>query len=514
MHMKFSSHTPPDIRRFTRHAIAVGAVAMLSACVSFQGIQSQATIKSLPPDASGSFYSEQIGKPGQWPDNQWAKNIGGQHLQELIDTALANNPSIQIAAARIQAAKAMSESVGANELPSVNASLDSTYQRFTEHGLIPPPLAGNYKTNNQLALNFSYELDFWGKHRSEMRTALSQEKVAEAEQQSTRLMLSNAIARTWLQLARQYAQLDLSQQQLQVREKLDQLTAQRVKAGLETKSEIQQGLIQTSTLKNDIILWQETIALSRNQLAALLGATPERGQQIPRPVLSSGLQLSSVPANLPLELMARRPDIVAARWRVESVQGEIDTSKTQFYPNINLIGFAGLSSLGLDKLLDTGSTIVGVGPAIRLPIFEGGRLRAQLKSKVASYDAAVATYNQSLTDALREIADQVKTLQSTQAQAQQQQSAEQSATAVWQLAQQRHKIGTANILPVLSAEAALLSQKKISLDIAIRQVDSQINLIKALGGGYDSKSTSSFSVTPQNTTSQTIIPASNKSEAA
>ncbi|MFZ6772492.1 efflux transporter outer membrane subunit [Undibacterium sp. SXout7W] len=515
--------TMPSTRHFARHAIAIGAIAMLSACVSFHGIQSQATMKSLSSEMSAGLYAEQKGQTqqrskwseNQWPDSQWAQHIGGQDLQDLIDAGLANNPSLQIAAARISAAKALSESVGANELPSVNASLDSTYQRFTENGLIPPPLAGNYKTNNQLALNFSYELDFWGKHRAEMRTALSQEKVAEAEQQSTRLMLSNAIARTWLQLARQYAQLEISNQQLQVREKLDQLTAQRVRAGLETKSEVQQGLIQTSSIKNDMILWQEAIALSRNQLAALLGAGPERGHQIGRPVFSASTQ-SGVPADLPLELMARRPDIVAARWRVEAVQGEIDVSKTQFYPNINLVGFAGVSSLGLDKLLNTGSTIIGAGPAIRLPIFEGGRLRAQLKSKVASYDAAVATYNQSLTDALREIADQVKTLQSSEVQAQQQQASEAAANAVLQLAQQRQKAGTANVLPVLSAEAALLTQKKISLDIAIRHADSQINLIKALGGGYDRKALATVPTSqtkPISQTSKTMIPASNKSEA-
>ncbi|WP_230412146.1 efflux transporter outer membrane subunit [Undibacterium hunanense] len=469
--------------KLMRALAAASAFSLLSACVSYQGIQSQVQLKTLNAD-SGAFPGQ--GGSGNWPDSQWASSIGGADLQKLIDQALQNNPSLQVAAARLQAAKAITASVGANELPSVNASFDSTYQRFTEKGLIPPPLAGTYNTNNQLALNASYEFDFWGKHSAEMRAALSQEKVAEAEGQSVRLMLGNAIARSWLQLARQAAQLELSKQQLAIREKFDQLTQQRVKAGLETKTETQQSLIQLSGLKNDIAQWQEAIALTRNQIAALQGLGPEQGRAIPLPQFRQAAD-TALPGSLPLELLGRRPDIVAARWRVEASQGEVDVAKTQFYPNINLVGFAGLSSLGLSNLLQSGSSIIGVGPAIRLPIFEGGRLRAQLKGKVASYDVAVATYNQSLTDALHEVADQVQILQASQAQATEQKAAEQAARVSLQLAQQRQKAGTANMLPVLAAESAVLSQQKLSLDIAIRHTESQINLIKALGGGYDSK---------------------------
>jgi NodT family efflux transporter outer membrane factor (OMF) lipoprotein len=467
----------------SRLVLAASVLAVLSACVSFQGIQSQAQLKSMR-DYGGGFPSQNAS--GTWPDSQWAGTVGGAELQKLIDQALENNPGLQAAAARLTAAQAVTSIVAANELPSVNASFESTYQRFTEKGLIPPPLAGTYHTNNQLAFNAAYEFDFWGKHSAEMRSALSQEKVAEAERQSARLMLSNAVARSWLQLARQYAQLDLSQQQLAVREKLDKLTQQRVSAGLETNTEIQQSLIQVSSLKTEIAQWQEAIALTRNQIAALQGFGPEQGKLIPRPSFKPGMD-TALPASLPLELLGRRPDIVAARWRVEASQGDIDVAKTQFYPNINLLGFAGLSSLGLSNLLQTGSTIVGVGPAIRLPIFEGGRLRAQLKGKVAAYDVAVATYNQSLSDALREVADQVQIMQASQAQANQQKTTELAARASLQLAQQRQKVGTANMLPVLAAESALLAQQKLSLDLAVRHAESQINLIKALGGGYESK---------------------------
>ena len=491
-----------------RLAVAASALSMLTACVSFNGIESHSKLNALSTSSNIDIYGQQNGK---WPDSNWAKSIGGQGLQELIDAALANNPTLQAASARINAARAASDYVGANKLPSVNAGFDSTYQRYTENGLIPPPLAGNYYTDNEFAISASYDVDFWGKHQAEMRSALSQEKVANAEQQSARLMLSNAVARSWIQLARQYAQLDLSQQQLIIREKFDQLIAQRVKAGLDTKTDIQQGLIQLSALRNDISAWESAIALTRNQLAALLGEEPTRGLQIPKPRYEPEQNIS-LPANLPLELLSRRPDIVAARWRVEAGQSDIDAAKTQFYPNINIIGFAGLSDIGsgagLEQFFKSSSLVVGAGPSIHLPIFDGGRLRAQLKNKVANYDIAVATYNQSLTDALHDVADQIQALKTCEIQANEQSKALQATKINLQLAQQRQQAGTANMLPVLSAQSALLTQQKQSLDIAFRQAESQINLIKALGGGYDGKAEQ---VNSKNTPA---TPASNKPEAA
>lgn len=478
--MKKRTFNTGTVQHALRLLAAGSALALLSACVSFQGIQSQAQLKTLTADSGG--FPDQGGNAA-WPDSTWATTIGGAELQALIDTALANNPSLQVAAARLRAAQAMSSLVGANEKPTVTVNGESTYQRFTEHGLVPPPLAGTYESNNQITFNASYELDFWGKHSAEMRSALSQEKVAEAEGQSVRLMLSNAIARAWLQMARQNAQLELSKQQLAVREQFDSLTRQRVAAGLDTRSDTQQSLIQLSSLKNDIAQWQEAIALTRNQIAALQGLGPEQGRLIAVPQFRP-VNDSALPGNLPLELLARRPDIAAARWRVEAGQGDIDVAKTQFYPNINLVGFAGLSSLGLSNLAKAGSGIIGVGPSLHLPIFEGGRLRAQLKGKVAAYDVAVATYNQSLTDALHEVADQVQILQASQAQLVEQRSAEQAARVSLQLAQQRQKAGTANKLPVLAAESAVLAQQKTSLELAVRHTEAQINLIKALGGGY------------------------------
>jgi NodT family efflux transporter outer membrane factor (OMF) lipoprotein len=491
MNSTHHDYLSPNFPRSGRGAIvaacasALLAAMLLGGCANFKGIGSAAKLESPDQLASGATLP---GQGGRWPAQDWATTIGGKPLQDLIDEALAGNPGLQVAAARVNGARAMAEGAKAASSPTVGAGFNDTYQRFTEHGLIPPPYAGGYYSDGELALNFAYDFDFWGKHSAELRAAVSDEKAAQAEQYSARLVLSTAIARSWIQLGRQYQQLDLVERQQAIRTQFDKLTQLRVAGGLDTQTDKQQTILQTAALRNEQAQWQEAIALTRNQLAALLGQGPDRGGNIARPALPAE-ELANLPDNLPLDLLGRRPDIVAARWRVEAAQGDIDNAKAQFYPNVNLSAFLGASSLGaglsLDQLFKSGSRVVGVGPAISMPIFEGGRLRAQLKGRVASYDGAIAGYNQTLTDALHDVADQVQSMRYATIQADNQRVATQAAAANFKLAQQREQVGTVNMLAVLSSESALLAQRKLDFDIQARRADLRVSLIKAMGGGFD-----------------------------
>lgn len=463
--------------------MAAGASAIvLSSCANFQGI-APSVRKNTASDYAAATLD---GGSGQWPaaDAGWAGALGGVPLQRLVDEALAGNPGMTIAAARVNASRALAEAVRGAALPTVGASFDSTYQRFTENGLIPMPLAGGYDSNNQLALNFSYEFDFWGKHAAQWRSALSQEKMAQAELHGARLVLTAAVAQAWVQLARQSAQMEQVGQQQALLRQVERLTQQRIAAGLDMQTDAQQVRLQGAALQAEQLQWQQAIALTRNQLAALMGQGPDRGNSIALPALPAQ-QAFALPAQLPLALLGRRPDIVAARWQVEAAQGDIDSSRAQFYPNVNLLGFAGFSSLGLSNLLDGGSSIVGIGPSIRLPIFEGGQLRAHLKGRVAAYDGAVASYNQSLTQALHEVADQMQSLRASELQMRNQDVALQAAQHNLQLAQQRFQVGTVNKLHVLAAESVWLTQRKLTLDLQARRVELHVAMIKALGGGFD-----------------------------
>lgn len=459
----------------------LSAVTGLAGCASFAGIGAHAALQQADSRDTVFTLPDQ---GGQWPGAQWASEFGGAQLQSLVDEALAGNPGIQAAAARVAAAQAVANAAGAAALPTMGGAFSATRQRYTENGIIPPPLAGAYETDSELALNFQYDFDFWGKNGAALRSALSQRKFAQAEQYNARLVLATAVARAWLQLGRNSMQLELVMQQMQTRDALDRLTRQRLRAGLDTQSETQFSLQQAASLRAEQAQWQEAIALSRNQLAALLGRGPDRGMTITRPILPPAAP-TLLPSSLPLSLIGRRPDIVAARWRVEAMQGQIDYAKAQFYPNINITAFAGFSSLGLSNLLQSGSRVVGIGPAIRLPIFEGGALRAQLSGQVANYEGAVAGYNQSLTDALREVADQVQSLRAADVQAQNQQQATDAARCAFRLAQQRRRVGTINQLQLLGTQSTLLAQQRIEFDVQARRLDLRVGLIKSLGGGFD-----------------------------
>ncbi len=363
---------PYPVRGAGKLMVISAAALWMTSCASYKGIESSAHLR-MPSDYETT--SSLPAQGGLWPDSAWPKQLGGESLQTLVDEALADNPSMQTAAARIAAAAAATHAARAAGSPVIDASFKSTYQRYTENGIIPPPLGGTFNSDNTLTLNFSYDFDFWGRHTADLRSALAQEKVAEADQQAARLALTTSIAHGWLQLAREYAQLDLSRQQITVRQKIDHLTQLRFAAGLDTQTENQQAQQQLENLRAEEAQLTETIMLTRNQLAALLGKGPDRGQKIERPLLPQHTVME-LPADLPLNLLGRRADLVAARWRVEAMQSDIQSAKAQFYPNINLTAFAGFSSLGLAELLDSGSRIVGVGPAIRVPIFGGGALRA------------------------------------------------------------------------------------------------------------------------------------------
>lgn len=468
---------------FKRYALSLACCALLAACASPRGIEPVAQLATPHSYASKQSLAA---SQAQWPDLDWARALGGEELLSLVNEALRDNPGLQAASARVTAARALAASARAATLPAVSASAAATRQRYTEHGLVPPPLAGSYQTDSQALLNFNYELDFWGKHEAALKSALAQGQVAEAERQSSRLILASAVARSWLQLARQHAQVELIDRQIATRDRLDQLMHLRFQAGLDARIDSEQARQQIAMLRVEQAQWQEAMALTRNQLAALLGQGPDRGLRIQPGQLPAPTQLA-LPAELPSGLLGRRPDVVAARWRVEAAQGEIDTARTQFYPSVNLAAFAGFSSFGLDNLLNSGSRVVGAGPALRLPIFEGGALRAQLQGRTSNYDAAVASYNQALTEALHDVADQVQALRGAQQQSLQMQQAEAAAEQAWKLAQAREHKGTSNMLPVLVAELNLLGQRRLDLDLQARRADLQVGLVKALGGGFDAQ---------------------------
>lgn len=461
----------------------LAAALLAAACANTGGLVPQAKLEQAEQLAAKKTLIDTRTSTAAWPAPDWWKQFNDAQLDQLLQEGLAGSPSLRLAAARTRKALALAQTTGAVLVPNMIGSASSTRQRFTEHGAVPPPFAGHWATQNNLQATLNWEIDFWGKNRAAYESALGQAKAAEVDAEAARLALSTNIAQAYVQLARAYAQLDVAQASLKDREVVYALTRERNAAGIDTRLEVKQAQAALPAAREQIAQLNENIALTRNQLAALLGQGPDRGLAIARPTLA-GAQSIAVPSALPAELLGRRPDIVAQRERTEAARQGIAAAKAEFYPNVNLTAFIGLQALEPANLLAVANRTLGVSPALTLPIFEGGKLRGNLASKNADYDIAVEQYNQTLIDALREVVDQLAAWHSVEEQRTQQKQALAAAQEAYDLAVLRYREGIGNYLQVLSAEAPLLAQQSLDADLHARTQSIAINLTRALGGGF------------------------------
>ena len=459
--------------------------AMLAAgCASTNGLSTQASFTDPNALAANQSLEGAAHSPAAWPRADWWKRFNDPQLDQLMDEALAGSPTLRVAAARLRAALAFTQAAKAGLYPRVAADGGVTRERFPENGLVPPPFNGTWQTEGQLEATLGYELDFWGKNRAAYASALDRARAAEVDAFAARLALSVSIAQAYVQLDRAYLQLDVAERALAERVQVHKLTEERFAAGIDSRLAVKQAEAALPATREQIAQWQETIALTRNQLAALLGQGPDRGLAIARPA-AAGLASAAIPSTVPAELIGRRPEIVAQRWRVEAARQDIAAAKAQFYPNVNLSAFVGLQSIGLSNLLQGSARTLGAGPAFTLPIFDAGRLRGNLAGTDAEYDAAVEAYNQSLADALRDVVDQLVSFRSLEEQRTQQALAEATAREAYDLALQRFREGVGNYLEVLTAESQLLAQQSLDADLRARGLNLSINLARALGGGFE-----------------------------
>jgi len=472
-------------------AAVAAAAALVAGCASFDGLAPKAVRTEAGALAASKALSEAGASPAAWPAADWWQRFGDPQLDALIAEALAGNPGVGGARARIDKAVALAASYGAALAPQGNAGASITRQRYSSNGIFPRPIAGSWHTQTDLAATFSYELDLWGRNRAAYDAALGQARAAEVDAYALRLLLAASVARAYAQLERSFEQLDLAQAMLAQRLAILDLTRQRVAAGLDSDVELNQSEGSIPAARQRIAQLQEEIALGRNLLSALLGRGPDRGLSIGRPQLRE--QAIALPSVLPADLLGRRPDVVAQRWRVESAQRDIDAAKGQFYPNVNLSAMVGLQSISFAKLLTAHSADPAFGPALRLPLFDGGRLRANLASKDADYDLAVEQYNQTIIEALREVVDQLASLKSVEAQRTELERGLTAARDGYALAGERYRAGIASYLQVLAAEAPLLEQQNLRASLRARELELSITLIRALGGGFEEARTAGAS---------------------
>jgi NodT family efflux transporter outer membrane factor (OMF) lipoprotein len=460
---------------------AVTAVAILGACAP---MPPQSQHQPMLDAASVGLQ----GQPGEAIDPQWWHMFGDPQLNDLVEKSLANNPSLRVAQARLTRAQSVADNVRGNDLPRLELQADVTHQLYSTNFIYPPPIGGSILDSGDVQVNASWELDFFGKNRAALESALGQVRSAQADAQAARNLLASNVVRSYFQWLKWSAQREIAGLTLAGREQSKALVSDRLAAGLDTQLEFQQSdaAIPEARFQVEQITEQQNLAL--NALAALTGQQKEPLQLVAPPAaqFKSGVATIAKPQSIPLDLLGRRADVEAARWRVEAATNDVANAKTLFYPNINLVAFAGFQSIGLEKVLSSGSAQWGVGPSIRLPIFDAGHLRANLNAKSADLDAAIASYNAQVIEAVHDVADQITSSRAIERQQAEQALALSNAEDRYAIAQQRYKAGLVTYLSVLNAGVTLLNQHRQAIDISARARDAQIQLIHSLGGGYTS----------------------------
>lgn len=485
-------HQSPPLRKLHTPITLLAAAALLAACAQQPSL----------PEAARPLSADQLGlttEPGKdWPaelNTRWWTAFQDPQLDALISRAAAESPSLAVARARIERASAGVQSAKAADYPTIGLGFDATQQRYTANGLYPPPLAGSDRSSGTLQAGISYEWDFFGRNKAALAAALGQVQAAQAEGAAARLMLASQVTRSYFALARLLAQHELLGQQITLREQALTLVRQRSAAGLDNAQELRSAEGPLPELRRQGLALDELATVLRHQLAAL-SAQPSSALQALKPQLPQLLAMpanintnasGSTPPSLGLDLLGRRPDVLAARWRVEASTQEVAVARASFYPNISLTAFAGFSSIGLDRLLQSGSQQYGVGPSLRLPLFDSGRLSANLRGTAALANEAVAAYNAALLEAVRDASDQLTSVASLQRQQTEQDALLANAQAVQALAQTRFDAGLGNRLVVLGASQARLQQQRQALDLRSQLLDAQVSLMRSLGGGWTAR---------------------------
>ncbi|MFO1394343.1 MAG: efflux transporter outer membrane subunit [Steroidobacteraceae bacterium] len=475
--------------------LVVLAGASLAACVSTT--DGTPRVSEVDPGTLGLDGPPEVASPADW----WT-GLGDPQLDRLVSAALAGNPGLTAALARVRAAVEQANAAGAGIDPRVDFDLSAYRSKVSGNYIYPPPYAGSTFWDGRIGFNLVWTLDFWGRQASLIEQASSSARASALDADAASLAVSGAVTQTYVDLARTIALEAVATDAVADRDRLVELTSRRVRAGLDGDTELESARAQRALA--GVALEQARLGhtLATHALAALTGRSAAAAVELapPSPELGRALVLPDV---LPADLLAHRPDVAAALARVDAARAGRAAAKAAFYPNINLIGFAGFTAVGLDSLPKGDSQTWTLGPAIHLPVFDAGRLKAEHAKSTAELDAAVASYNDTVLRAIREAADQAARVHQLDAQLAEQSRALAAAEKAQALAARRYAAGLANYLTVLNAANLANDARRQHANLLADRTQAGVALVVALGGGWTGHDDASQGERAANTSPET-----------
>lgn len=471
--------------RSSRHLPIPVLLLLLAGCAAVPDLGPKPVPRA--PETIAADRSLPTSAVAAWPQARWWQDYGDAQLTALIEEGLKTSPDVATAAARFRRAGGLAQQAGAATLPSldltgkvgldrqsINMGYPDEFKQFLPRG---------WQESGRIGANFNFDLDLWGKNRAALAAATSDRRAAEIDIHQAELLLSTGIASAYVDLARLFALRTERQAELTVRESSAKLVSDRFRNGLDNQGSVSSAQAQAATARGAVAEIDQQIDLRRHQLAALIGAGPDRGLDI-TPTALAALPLRALPAGVTTDLLGRRPDVVAARERVEAAASRIKVARADFFPAVNLSAMIGFQSLGLSNLIAGDSTFGSVGPAVTLPVFRGGALQGSYKGARATYDEAVANYDKTVLGAYQDVADAVTIQRAIAQRLGEARSALASSNEAYSIARRRYQGGLSNYLDVLTVEDRLVQARTAVADLEAAARTADVTLIRALGGGF------------------------------
>lgn len=464
-----------------RMVIGLMTSLILTSCATSEGLNTHN--KMLNPtslEAKNTLENITL-SPANWPKRNWWESFDDPQLNMLIYDGLASSPSLQEVNARADQANATVVSARAAQMPDIN--MDASISRSRVAKVDDPLLVGKtYSTLRSASLGTSYTFDLWGGKKAVWEAALGNAKATELDKQTAALGLSANIARAWNSLNVAWKLEKIAATNSERLKKISDIQQQFYRGGISPEYQYKQALANDKDAQSTLLQAQENVAAAGIKLSTLVGKGPDYWHHL-KPTKSDQPLQDVLPSNIPAELVGRRPDVVAARWRIEAAEKQIKASKTEFYPNINLVAEAGTRNLLGDAFVGAPSQFFNVGPTLSLPIFDGGKRRADLAGSNADWDLAVAHYNRLLISSLGDISTSIIRLKSLEQQIEQTEAADKLVHSAWDDISAQFKAGIRPWLDVLSLQDQLLTSDRNMVQLKGDILDQNILLIEQLGGG-------------------------------
>jgi multidrug efflux system outer membrane protein len=469
------------IKPLVQSALALAVAAALTAC----GTVGKDFVAPKGVDTPAYRHVDGMQSQARLPAAWWTV-FGDETLNSLEQRALRDSPNVLASAQRLLQAQAQLGLTHANQLPSVSAGASVSNSRSSTE--TPQGIAFGHRSieGNQFSVgaSMSWELDLWGRVRRAVEAADAQALAAQYDRDGVMLLVSGQVATTYWQLRGLDAEMAILRQAVATRRESQQLVEARFNAGLTNELDVSRARVERANAEADL----EEAQRQRNQvehaLAVLVGSSPSaplvaaaNGTQLPQP--------PAVPVGLPASLLGQRPDLAASVAGLRAANAQVGVAEGAFYPSLSLTGNFGYASQSLSSITQGGAQQFSVGPlSLSLPVFDGGRNRANLALSKARYQEALANHQGRLLTALREVEDSLSDVQQRQKQATLQNEARQAAARALLVAQARYQRGVSNYLDVTDAQRSSLSSDRVGVQIATQRLLAAVSVARSLGGGW------------------------------